>query len=102
VSDTSLLVPRLVALALAIVLVGVVACYFLVWDKYPKWSFPRLSAWLILFCSVVGLPLLQLNAFCSLSGHRRVDDRLTIAIVLVECALGTALGVWFTYRKRQT
>ena len=98
--QTPLLLPRVAILFLVPVELGIVAWYFLYWDLFPKCSVRRLLPWLIVILSGIGVPLLQLFIYKSMTSATKVDDPYVALTIFAESALAVALVFYLLSKRR--
>ncbi len=98
--QASLLVPRIVILFLIPIELGIVAWYFLYWDLFPKYSVQRLLPWLIFLLSGVGIPLLQIFMYKSITSTAKVDDLYVGVTIFAESMLAVALAFYLLFKRR--
>ncbi len=98
--ETSLLIPRIAILFLVPVELGIVAWYFLYWDLFPKYSVRRLLPWLILVLSAVGIPLLQMLIYKSITSTAKINDPYVGIIIFVESVMAVTLLFYLLFKRR--
>ena len=96
----SLQLPRIAILFLVPVELGIVAWYFLYWDLFPKWSVRRLFAWSIFILTVIGVPLLQIFIYRSITSVANVDGSYVLLIIFSESILAVALVFYLLFKRR--
>ncbi len=98
--QTPLLEPRVAILLLVPVELGIVAWYFLYWDLFPKYSVRRLLPWLIFVLSGVGVPLLQMFIYKSITSTAKINDPYVGVIIFVESVMAVALLFYLLLSRR--
>jgi hypothetical protein len=84
---------------LVLVELGVVGWYFLHWDLFPKYSIRRLFPWSVLISSILGIPLLQIYIYRTITAETIVGD-VMLLIISLESILSTALMFYLLLRRR--
>ena len=98
--QTSLLVARVSILFFIPVELGIVAWYFLYWDLFQKYSVRRLLPWSIFILSAIGIPLLQIFIYRSITSVAKVDDPYVGATIFAESMLAVALIFYLLFKRR--
>jgi hypothetical protein len=99
--QTHFLLARLAILPLALVQLSIVAWYLLYWDLFPKYSARRLLPWLIFVLSGIGIPLLQIYIYRSITSVGRIDDLFVAITIVAQSVLAVGVG-FYLLRRRQT
>jgi len=98
--QTSLLVPRLTIILLVPIELGIVAWYFLYWDLFPKYSIRRLLPWLIFAVTGIGIPLLQIFVYRSITSVTKIDDPFVFVVIFAESIMSVALAFYLLIKRR--
>ena len=98
--QTSLLVPRFTIILLVPIEIGIVAWYFLYWDLFPKYSIRRLLPWLIFVVAGIGIPLLQIFVYRSITSVTKIDDPFVFVVIFAESMMSVALAFYLLSKRR--
>ena len=80
---------------------GIVAWYFLYWDRFPKYSLRQLLPWLILFLSGIGVPFAQIWIYRRITSLGRIDDPYLGITIFAQSAMAIALAFYLLVKRRR-
>jgi hypothetical protein len=77
-----------------------IAWYVLYWDKFPKYSARRLTAWFVLLFSVIAVVPIQLEIHEWITPVAKIEDNFLFAVIVLEGLASAGLLLYLLWRRR--